>query len=86
MPRRSRGHRHQGRLFFGDFLLAKQKKVTALPGEHPGKSSLRFTLYEPREQLKVSLYTIERGFLMNEDMANFLLDNPDIDVNVGLVG
>jgi len=24
------------RLFFGDFLLAKQKKVTALPGAHPG--------------------------------------------------
>jgi hypothetical protein len=36
LPRRSRGHRHQGRLFFGDFLLAKQKKVTALPGAHPG--------------------------------------------------
>jgi hypothetical protein len=25
-----------GRLFFGDFLLAKQKKVTAPPGAHPG--------------------------------------------------
>jgi hypothetical protein len=24
------------RLFFGDFLLAPQKKVTALPGAHPG--------------------------------------------------
>ena len=36
LPRRSRGHRHQGRLFFGDFLLAKQKKVTALPGAYPG--------------------------------------------------
>jgi len=35
LPRRSRGHRHQGRLFFGDFLLAKQKKVTALSGAHP---------------------------------------------------
>ena len=39
LPRQSRGHRHQGRLFFGDFLLAKQKKVTALPGAHPGKAS-----------------------------------------------
>ncbi|WP_157891353.1 hypothetical protein [Acidovorax sp. GW101-3H11] len=26
----------QGRLFFGDFLLAKQKKATAPPGAHPG--------------------------------------------------
>jgi hypothetical protein len=25
----------QGRLFFGDFLLAKQKKVTTLSGAHP---------------------------------------------------
>jgi hypothetical protein len=24
------------RLFFGDFLLARQKKVTAPPGAHPG--------------------------------------------------
>ncbi len=27
------------RLFFGDFLLAKQKKVTALPGAHPGNAT-----------------------------------------------
>ena len=27
-----------GRLFFGDFLLAKQKKVTALSGAHPDSS------------------------------------------------
>jgi hypothetical protein len=27
-----RGRRNQGRLFFGDFLLAKQKKVTCMPG------------------------------------------------------
>src|SRR6476620_6945731 len=30
-----RGRRHQGRLFLGYFLLAKQKKVTGKPG-HPG--------------------------------------------------
>jgi hypothetical protein len=28
-----------GRLFFGDFLLAKQKKVTALSGAHPDAAS-----------------------------------------------
>ncbi len=28
------------RLFFGDFLLAKQKKVTALSGAHPDTTSL----------------------------------------------
>jgi hypothetical protein len=28
------------RLFFGNFLLAKQKKVTALPGAYPGNAAL----------------------------------------------
>ncbi len=35
LPRRSRGHRHQGRLLFAYFLLAKQEKVSALSGAHP---------------------------------------------------
>jgi hypothetical protein len=37
-----RGRRNQGRLFFGDFLLAKQKKVTcrrATPGQQPSAKS-----------------------------------------------
>ena len=32
----AQGRRQWGRLFFGDFLLAKQKKVTAPPGALPG--------------------------------------------------
>ncbi len=32
----AQGRSLQGRLFFGDFLLAKQKKATAPPGAHPG--------------------------------------------------
>jgi hypothetical protein len=35
-PKRSAGTTTSARLFFGDFLLAKQKKVTALPGAFPG--------------------------------------------------
>ena len=31
------GHGQWGRLFFGYFLLARQKKVTAPPGAHPGQ-------------------------------------------------
>ena len=31
------GHGQRGRLFFGYFLLARQKKVTAPPGAHPGQ-------------------------------------------------
>ena len=32
------------RLFFGDFLLAPQKKVTALPGAHPGNLPMSHSL------------------------------------------
>ncbi|MDR6539599.1 hypothetical protein J2739_005398 [Variovorax soli] len=34
----AQGRGQWGRLFFGYFLLAKQKKVTRLPGRHPGSS------------------------------------------------
>jgi DNA polymerase-3 subunit alpha len=51
----------------------------------PGKSTLRFNLFEPRENLKVSLYSFEKGFQMNEEMAEFLLNNPDVEVHVGVI-
>jgi DNA polymerase-3 subunit alpha len=41
---------------------------------------------EPKENLLVSLYSFDKGFQMNEEMAGFLLDNPDVEVQVGLVG
>ncbi len=65
-----------------DFVKFVDKNVRSFPG----KSSLRFNIYEPKENLKVSLYTFEKGFQMNEEMADFLMDNPDVDVHVGLVG
>ena len=36
-----RGRRQWGRPFFGDFLSAKRKKVTAPPGAHPGSRPLQ---------------------------------------------
>jgi DNA polymerase-3 subunit alpha len=52
--------------------------------DNPGKTSLRINLFEPKENLKVCLYSMEKSFLMNEDMAGYLLNNPDLDVHVGL--
>ena len=52
---------------------------------NPGKSSLRFNMIEPRENLKISMYTSEKGFLMNEEMADFLMNNLDVEISVGLV-
>ncbi len=52
---------------------------------NPGKSSIRFNIYEPLHNLKISMHTIDRGFTMNEEMADFLLDNPDVDINVEIM-
>lgn len=48
----------------------------------PGKSSIRFVLSEPRFNFKVSMYTLEKGFEMNDEMAALLEGNPDIEVKV----
>ena len=49
-----------------------------------GASFLRLTTVEPKENLKVSLYTFDKGFLMNEEMSEFLNHNSEFGVNVGL--
>ena len=65
-----------------DFVNFVEKNIK----KHPGKSALRFTVYEPVENLKISLYNYEKGFMMNDEMAEFLLNNPDVEVTVGLSG
>lgn len=53
---------------------------------NPGKAVVKINVFDPEENLKVSLFTADKGFSMNEDMAGFLLNNPDVEVSVGLVG
>ncbi|MBX9784350.1 MAG: DNA polymerase III subunit alpha [Chitinophagaceae bacterium] len=50
--------------------------------KNPGKSSLRINLTEPKENWKISMLTVEKGFEMNDDMAEFLLNRPELGVNV----
>ncbi|MFP5041682.1 DNA polymerase III subunit alpha [Parasediminibacterium sp. JCM 36343] len=64
-----------------DFVSFITKNVQ----QNPGKASLRFHIYEPEENLKISLYTSDKGFSMNDDMAIFLSNNLEVDVNVALV-
>src|SRR5215207_9233791 len=45
-PQRSGGSRPVGSPFLGYFLLAKQKKVTRLPGRHPGSGLGTTARYE----------------------------------------
>ena len=42
------GPTNPARLFFGDFLLAKQKKVTALSGAHPDTPALPRASKKPK--------------------------------------
>ena len=62
---------------FVDFLTRNMK-------QNPGKSVLKLNVYAPEENLKVSLHTSDKGFVMNDDMAEFLMNNLDIDVSVAL--
>ena len=48
----------------------------------PGRSSLRINLNEPKENLKISLVTMDNGFEMNDEMVDFLEANPDLEVQV----
>jgi DNA polymerase-3 subunit alpha len=48
----------------------------------PGKSGLKFNIVEPRLNAKVSLFTRESGFEMNDEMAAWLNENGDISVQV----
>ena len=50
--------------------------------EHPGKTTLKFNITDEMKKNKISLYTLEKGFTMNDEMALFLNDNKNIDVNV----
>jgi len=49
---------------------------------HPGSANLKFLIKDNREQLQISLSTMDRGFEMNDDMAHFLEDNPELEVSV----
>jgi DNA polymerase-3 subunit alpha len=48
----------------------------------PGKSTLKFCVREPSENLKFGMYTLGKGFEMNDEMANYLQKNPQLDVQI----
>ena len=50
--------------------------------DHPGKATLRFTLNEPKNNLKISLLTMDNGFEMNNEMTEFLESKPEFEVQV----
>ncbi len=48
----------------------------------PGQSSLKINLTEPKNNLKISLISLDNGFGMNEEMVEFLEANPQLDIQV----
>jgi DNA polymerase-3 subunit alpha len=49
---------------------------------HPGRSSLKFNLHESKNNLKISLITMDTGFEMNDEMVEYLESHPDIEVQI----
>jgi DNA polymerase-3 subunit alpha len=49
---------------------------------NPGKTAIKFNIVDVRNNYKVGMYSLETGFTMNDDMAVFLNENKDVDVNV----
>lgn len=47
-----------------------------------GEATLKFVLSEPKNKMKISLVTSGTGFLMNEEMIEFLEKSPEFDVQV----
>jgi len=60
---------------FVDFITKNVK-------DNPGKTMLKFNISDERNNLRIGLHTLEKGFTMNDDMAVFLNGQQDIEVNV----
>ncbi len=52
--------------------------------QFPGNSSLRFCINDTTSKLKFGMYTLEKGFEMNDEMANYLQEKPELDIQVEL--
>ncbi|MEO6837172.1 MAG: DNA polymerase III subunit alpha, partial [Ginsengibacter sp.] len=52
--------------------------------QHPGNSTLKFCINDQVSQLKFGMYSMEKGFEMNDEMASYLQGKPELDVQVEL--
>ena len=52
--------------------------------QFPGSSSLKFCIHDSQSQLKFGLYSVEKGFEMNDEMASYLQQKPELDIQVEL--
>jgi DNA polymerase-3 subunit alpha len=52
--------------------------------QFPGTSTLKFCIHDEVSKLKFCMYTLGKGFEMNDEMANFLQEKPEWEVQVEL--
>jgi DNA polymerase III subunit alpha len=50
--------------------------------KNPGNARLRFILSDNRNELKVNLFTLEKGITMNDELSEYIIENPDLEVSV----
>jgi DNA polymerase-3 subunit alpha len=49
---------------------------------NPGRSSLKLNIHDVKDGLKVTLYTLESGFALNDEMTQWLFENSALEVQV----
>ncbi|MGH2647618.1 MAG: DNA polymerase III subunit alpha, partial [Ginsengibacter sp.] len=62
---------------FVDFITENVRRF-------PGNSSLKFCVNDGKSHLKFGMYTMENGFEMNDEMASYLQQKPEFDVQIEL--
>ena len=62
----------------GDMIRFMEKNIK----RYPGKAGLRFNVQESKTNAKISLYSVENGFEMNDEMAAFLHECPEFEIQV----
>jgi DNA polymerase-3 subunit alpha len=48
---------------------------------NPGKTSLQVELFDPADSWKISLFTAEKGVEMNDELTEYLLNSPELEVS-----
>jgi DNA polymerase-3 subunit alpha len=49
---------------------------------HPGRTGLKFNISDPRAQSRITMFTMETGIEMNDELAAYLYDKQEVDIQV----
>jgi DNA polymerase-3 subunit alpha len=66
------------RIINSDFVDFFDKNIKA----YPGKTSIKFNINDAAHNVKIGLYTLEKGVTMNDEIIGWLEENKDVDVAV----